>query len=303
MSALDTLISVATLGVLGYFGYQFINSGVLNNKPTGILPTEPDYSLVEESMVEEKKVKKKKKDDEDEEEDFEDMPPPQYYQQPQYQQPPPPPTADIYGNPYGQNQLGYPVNRNVLAPPPGAISSLYPMQVPMTPPYVSQTVNTYSQYSPYNQFSQYQQYQTPQTGYMQTRPDDNIGFTDIDTSRYGCSTCKSRCQQNPYGFQCRSCRLSCKKTTHYYQPPQTGWTIGPAGGGLGGIGSYSFLGQLYDTITGGGEGATFAEMDDYSQKKRFDCHNKLKRRVKHKDNSFVTQDDYYYDRNNISIAN
>jgi hypothetical protein len=294
MSTLDTIISAVTLGIIGYFGLQYLNSGVLN-KPTGVLPTEPapllDESMLEEGLIEKKKIKKKKKD-EDEEGIFDQPLPPQYQG---------PPTQDPYGNPYGQNQLGYPVNRNVLAPPPGAISSLYPMQVPMTPPYVSPTVNTYSQYSPYNQFSQYQQYQTPQTGYMQTSPDDNVGFTDIDTNRYGCSTCKSRCQQNPYGFSCRTCRMSCKKVTHYYQPPQTGWTISPAGGGLpGGIGPYSFFGQLYDTLTGG---ATFAEMDDYSQKKRFDCHNKLKRRVKGKDNSFVTQDDYYYDRNNISIAN
>jgi hypothetical protein len=300
MSTLDTLISALTLGVIGYFGLQYLNSGVLN-KPTGILPTEPapllDDDMFEEGLIEKKEVegkKKGKKKDRDRDRDNEG-----YFDQPP-QGPMGPPTQDIYGNPYGQNQLGYPVNRNVLAPPPGAISSLYPMQVPMTPPYVSQTVNTYSQYSPYNQFSQYQQYQTPQTGYMQTTPDDNIGFTDIDTNRYGCATCKSRCQQSPYGYSCRICRAGCKRITHYYQPPQTGWTIGPAGGGLGGPSTYSFLGQLYDTLTGG---ATFAEMDDYSQKRRFDCHNKLKRRVKGKDNSFVSQDDYYYDRNNISIAN
>jgi hypothetical protein len=219
-------------------------------------------------------------------------PPPS--QQPQYQGPPPIP-RDPYGNPLGQNQLGYPVNRNVLPGAPGMLSSLYQQDIPMTPPYVSSTVNTYSQYSPYNQFSQYQQYQTPQTGYMQTAGDDNVNFTDIDTSRYGCTVCKTRCQQSPYSFICQSCRMGCKRVTHYYQPPQTGWTITPAGG----LPAYSFLGQMYDTLTGG---ATFAEMDDYSQKKRFDCHNKLKRRVRGKDNSFVSQEDYYYDRNDIQIA-
>src|SRR5215207_114263 len=208
------VVDLLTLALVGGGIYYAISSGMLNQfiTPPG-LPTEQNISLTDGEMLDieeinkQEKKKKKKKDKDRDEEEFDDQ---QFYgpqyQQPQYQGPPPIPTADIYGNPYGQNQLGYPVNRNVLAPPPGAMSSIYPTQIPMTPPYVSSTVNTYSQYSPYNQFSQYQQYQTPQTGYMQTGGDDNIGFTDIDTSKYGCAVCKTRCQQNPYSFICRSCR-------------------------------------------------------------------------------------------------
>jgi hypothetical protein len=184
------------------------------------------------------------------------------------------------------------------APPPGAISSLYPMNVPQGPPYQSRTVGTYSQYSPYNQFNAYQEYRTPPRGTASTMADDNIYFNDIDAGRsYQCYQCKTFCQSSPNSIQCQMCRMPCKNITHTFIPPSKGWTIAP----VGQLPYYSGLGMIADTLLG--KGATFAEMDDYSQTRRFDCHNKLKRRVKGKDNQFVTQSDYYYDRNDIQFAN
>lgn len=188
---------------------------------------------------------------------------------------------------YLNGQVGLNPHTSV-GPPPGLISSIQPMITPQGPPYISGTVNTYSQYSPYNQFNAYQQVQTQPWGVLSTYPDDNIAFSDIDTSRFGCSSCKHYCSRNPYGLACRSCRPTCKKASHQYIPPQTGWTIGPVQRPTAGV----YLGQIADILTGG---ATFAEMDDYSEKRRFDCHNHLKRPVRGKDNRFVTDEDYMYD--------
>ena len=231
-----------------------------------------------------------------------------YAQQYQQQQAPPgyPTPYQQQQSPYGypptgqqqqyQSQPYYPPQPS--APPPGMISSLYPMNVPSGPPYTSQTVKTYSQYSPYNQFNMYQEYRTPGTGQATTWPDDNRTFSDIDTTRGPqCSYCYSICRRSPYSYGCATCRMPCKKVQHAFIPPARGWTIAPVGQQP----YYSgYLGMVWDNLLG--KGATFAEMDDYSQKKRFDCHNKLKRRVRGKDNSFVSQNDYYYDRNNIKLA-
>lgn len=206
------------------------------------------------------------------------------------------------------------------APPPGLQSSLIPMNVPQAPPYVSQTVGTYSPYSPYNQFNAYQQYTTPSSGIISTWPDDNRNFSDIDTSKPGCSSCKYSCSRHRYGYTCLSCRNPCKKITHVYRPPQSGWDIKPVGtipypwyqqGGGGyaqpppGYSPYGgYLGEVADLLsldmdeTGG---ATFAEMDDYHKGRRFDCHNKLKKRVHGKNNQFVAEDDYYNDFNRIQF--
>ena len=209
-----------------------------------------------------------------------------------------------------QGPMGYPTPQYIPpAGPPGLTSSMIPVQTPQYPPYTSQTVGTYSPYSPYNQFNAYQEYRTPPRGVASTMPDDNIGFTDIDTGKgYGCFQCQNFCRASPNSYQCASCRMPCKRISHQFIPPSKGWTIGPVGQipyGSGGGGSYSpygsYLGMMMDNLLG--RGATFAEMDDYSQKRRFDCHNKLKRRAKGKDNSFVSQQDYYYDRNDIQLAN
>ena len=205
-----------------------------------------------------------------------------------------PPQEELFGQqqppPFQQQQQAYyppQLNpRTAVGPPPGLTSSLYPMNVPMGPPYISGTVGTYSPYSPYNQFKVYEQYQTPGWGMFSTLPDDNITFSDIDiTTNPYCYDCKANCMSNPYGSRCRRCRLSCKRSTHSYRPPQTGWTISPVNRPTAQV----FLGMLADTVS---RGATFAEMDDYSEKRRFDCHNHLKRRVKAKDNSFLTNEDY-----------
>jgi hypothetical protein len=228
----------------------------------------------------------KKEDDDDDEkkkvEVIEALPPlPDEFSQ--QQQPPP-------FQQQQQHQAYYPPQlnpRTAVGPPPGLTSSLYPMNVPMGPPYISGTVNTYSPYSPYNQFKVYEQYQTPGWGMFSTLPDDNITFTDIDITNPLCYDCKANCMRNPYGSRCRKCRPSCKRSSHSYRPPQTGWTISPVNRPTAQV----FLGMLADTVFG--TKGTFAEMDDYSEKRRFDCHNHLKRRVKAKDNSFLSREDYF----------
>ena len=221
---------------------------------------------------------------------------------------------DVY--PQGGPPQGYPSAPPYIPPaaPPGLTPSMNYVNAPQYPPYTSQTVGTYSQYSPYNQFSSYQEYRTPPRGTASTMPDDNVGFTDIDTNKgYGCIQCQHYCRRSPNSYQCASCRMPCKRISHSFIPPAKGWTIAPVGtlpyGQQGGPTSMggpqyspygSYLGTIVDTLLG--KGATFAEMDDYSQSKRFDCHNRLKRRVRGKDNSFVSQSDYYYDRNNINLS-
>ena len=134
-----------------------------------------------------------------------------------YQQGPPPGYPSYQGPPPS-------------APPPGAISSLYPMNVPQGPPYHSQTVGTYSQYSPYNQFNAYQEYRTPPRGTASTMADDNINFNDIDAGKsYQCYQCKTFCQASPNSIQCKMCRMPCKNITHTFIPPARGWTIAPVG--------------------------------------------------------------------------
>lgn len=325
----DSMASLLLVGGMLVGGYYLVTSGLLQSLLSGAggysnaLPTGPadgDVSLegdtieaavpppvtnypggkdvvggIEGAVIrrtsrdddDDRKKKRRRKNDDDDDDD-------ERYQvyMPQQQQYQPPPQPIYRGTP--------------VPPPPGMLSSLYPLPVAQNapPPYVSQTVGTYSPYSPYNQFNVYREYQTPSTGQMQTMPDDNVGFTDIDTTRAACAYCKNLCIANPYGSSCRRCRMPCKKVTHYYVPSQTGWTIGPVGtlpaqtySPYYPPATQSYLGMLADNI----RGAVFADMDDYHRGRRFDCHNKLKRRVKGKDNSFVTQEDYYYDRNNIDI--
>jgi hypothetical protein len=322
----DSLSTLLGLGAIVGIGYYLYSTGALSNiipgLPTSTGPFMGDTAMDEEAIIAAMKAggkgKRGGKDDDDDDDDDKkggrrrgdgdrdrdsyQGPPPNYAPQ----QPPPLPQ--------------YPRN----LPAPGMISSIYSLDIPNEPPYTSIPVNTYSQYSPYNQFSSYQQYKSAPWGVSQTAPDDNVTFNDIDTAKFGCASCKHACQRNPYGFSCASCRPACKIVTNRFVPPQTGWTIAPANpivpntgvyapqyayrqptppqfGYPYGYSSQSFLGQVWDTLTG--KGATFAEMDDYNQKRRFDCHNKLKRKVRGKDNSFVSQEDYYYDRNDIQIAN
>ena len=296
----STLVDLLTLGLLVGGGYWLYTSGTLNQLMGTPLPVAANTlpSQAEPMLPTEEDIPSQQGSYYPPEQPPYMMPP----QQPQYQMPQMPQYIQT-PNP----------------PPPGTTSSLVPIPVDpnQPPPYISQTVGTYSPYSPYNQFDVYKQYQTPAQGRLAPMLDDNVGFTDIDTSRFGCSSCKSVCRhRGPGSFSCMTCRPSCKKINHYFTPPQQGWTIGPVGQvspysytqvppGAAYSPYQSYLGQVWNMLTGtgGGHGATFMDTEDYHKDRRFDCHNKLRRRAHGKDNSFVSQEDYYYDRNDIKLAN
>lgn len=276
------VFDLITVAVLGFGAYYLISGGkipLIQQTATQQLPVEPEEIIPFD--VEKRKTKKDDDDDDDDDDEekrfrgqMQQPPPPQ---QQQYYPPRPPPTPQQY--------------RAMQPPAPGMVSSLDYINIPQYPPYTSPTVGTYSPYSPYNQFRAYHQYYTTPSGSLGLTPDDNTGFTDIDTSKPGCTSCKAECRANRFGFRCASCRPVCKTFTHTYVPPQQGWNIGPAPGG------FSFLASVWDTITGEPRD-TFADMDDYHRGRRFDCHNKLKRRVRPRDNRFVTAEDYYYSTSN-----
>lgn len=306
------MTDLLTIGVLVVGGWYLINSGILSQITASLPGGVYNPQIFQEA-------KKAKDDDEDEDEDEDEgegqqqRPPPSQQQIPygddMIESPPQqqPQSQFIPGGGMPQQPYRYPSN----VPPPGLQSSLIPMDVPAGPPYISPTVGTYSQYSPYNQFGAYQRFYTPGQSYgLIIQPDDNIGYTDIDTRKRGCSTCKRYCSSNRFGYRCSQCRYPCKKLTHQFTQPAVGWRIeapGQVTPNYPPTSSYSpygyggFLGMVWENLVGR-HGATFEDMDDYHQGRRFDCHNKLKRRAKGKDNSFVSRQDYYYDRNAIDVA-
>jgi hypothetical protein len=83
-----------------------------------------------------------------------------------------------------------------------------------------------------------------------------------------------------------------------------GWNIGPANV----VGS--FFSDIYDTMTKGG----FHDSEHYDRNREFDCHNKrIKKksrrarededwRESHRHSPVIDDEDYQYDRNDISIA-
>lgn len=349
MGASDTLLGVGLLiggAGLAYYLYSTGSLGGLLGGGQGQLPPlgdefiegEDEFSL-EGDMIEgtdfqldpnlvvdlddddDKKKKKKKKDKDDDDDDDYDFDYNQYAYQ-QFQ-----PTQQPYpSQPYPQPQPQYqqpvaPVRQSFIPhpltnAPPGTVSSTirYPIR-PADPSQFSPTVTTYSPYSPYNQFYQYYQYQPLPASF---RPyDDNINFTDIDTSKQyidytgrikGCSTCKDACKHRLSSTRCRVCRQQCKKVTIGSRPDPR-FYIGqarPQG---------AFLATIWNTVTDG-----FIDMDDYmdhnrserrSQGRRgrdtrdkHDCHNRLLRmpRRERYNKRMVSSDDYHYNRNEIQFA-
>lgn len=264
-----------------------------------------------------KKSKKSKKSkdrdrDSDRDNDFDQQTFPNYQQsrqqypsyqkqQQQYQQEPYQYHQQQPQYPYQQYPQQQQYQQTARPPAPGLVSSRY--QYP-TPPeqQVSLTKTTYSPYSPYNQFYQYYQYQQYPQGFL--LPDDNVFFTDITRDggrnytdpRYrssrSCIDCTSECAMNPYSYGCQVCRPQCKRagTTPY----QSKFVLGPAQP------QGAFLATIWNTLTDG-----FQDMDAYKERKdKFDCHNKLLRRVPREryNKKMVENADYQYDRSDIKFA-
>lgn len=229
-----------------------------------------------------------------------------------YQQPPNP----------GQSYpfTGYP--RSTMSPAgnpaqPGLLSSLLKQNIPPMPSYATNPVGTYSPYSPYNQFYQYYQYSTNPTIYRDTKPDDNLAYTDIDKSKYyydtilgsgattSCVHCYNTCKQNPAGYGCRNCRPKCKvEEIRTLSQGGMGWNIGPANV----VGT--FFTDIWETLTKGG----LHDSEHYDRDREFDCHNKRivkpghterqreRREEQFRHSKFIDEDDYQFDRNDIQIA-
>lgn len=271
MGTADTMIAVLGAGLVGLWLYS---SGALNN----FLGQQPPQLQQQQIPIEVYKKEKEDDDDDDDEEQQQQQPffpEEQFYQQPQM--------------PQYQYQQG-------PAPPPGMQSSLIPMVTPSGPPYTSQTVRTYSPYSPYNQFRAYQPYQTYPQMSMGLTPDDNVNFSDISTTSRQCRYCKSRCSGNPASLTCLQCRPACKSITYTQIPSRLGWDIKPVGTIPTNYSPYAGLGMVFDYLAGNRkrEGAVFTDMDDYHQKRRFDPHNKLRRRIHQGPNHpYVSYEDYY----------
>jgi hypothetical protein len=194
---------------------------------------------------------------------------------------------------------------------PGLLSPLLRQNIPPLPSYATSPVGTYSPYSPYNQFYQYHQYTTNPTIYRDIRPDDNLTFQDIDTTKFyvdnvlgagnttSCVHCKNACKTNPGGYGCANCRPKCKvETVRTLSAGGMGWNIGPAN--LVG----SFFTDIWESLMDG-----IHDSDNYDRNREFDCHNKRIRKpsrrrkeIEDHQNEFVDPEDYQFDRNDVQIA-
>lgn len=278
MGTADTMIAVLGAGLVGLWLYS---SGALNQFLGG--QQQPQQLQQQQIPLE---VYKKEKEDEDDDEEEEDEDDERRKEQPFF------PEEQLYG-PQVQPQYQY----QGPAPPPGMQSSLIPMVTPSGPPYTSQTVRTYSPYSPYNQFRAYQPYQTYPQLSMGLTPDDNVNFSDISTTSRQCRYCKSRCSGNPASLTCLQCRPACKSVVYTQTPSMLGWDIKPVGTVPTNYSPYTAgLGMVFDYLAGNRkrQGAVFTDMDDYNQKRRFDPHNKLRRRIHEGPNHpYVSYEDYW----------